>query len=178
MELTSTKKQLWAISKNINTKNQNIPYTSAYNPKNQDKNYNSKTFENNTSYNTKLNTEKSINQHEKIKFDIKSNVINNGIKSEIDNRRNKNPNIEVLSDRMQYKNSINIPNNNKDKAIELNNSYTQDKNNFRNNVFFHSIIETNKKENKSFFNKKKLMLKSLNQGNKTKIKIIFPIILF
>ena len=156
MELTSTKKQLGAISKHINTKNQNIPYKSAYNPKNQDKNYNSKTFENNTSYNTKLNTEKSINQHEKIKFDIKSNVINNGIKSEIANRRNKNQNIEILSNRMKYKNSINIPNNNKDKAIELNNSYTNDKNNFRNNVFFHSIIETNKKENKSFIlNKKK-----------------------
>ena len=112
MELIFTKEQLGSISKYLNTKNQNIPFSSAYNPKNQDKNYNSKTFENNTSYNKKLNTQISINQHEKIKFDIKSN---NGIKSEIANRRNKNTNIEVLSDRMQYKNSINISNNNKDK---------------------------------------------------------------
>ena len=112
MELISRKKQLVSISKHINTKNKNIPYSSAYNPKNQDKNYNSKTFENNTSYNIKLNTEKSINQHEKIKFDIKSNVINNGMKSKIANRSNKNQNIEVLSDRMKYKNSINISNNN------------------------------------------------------------------
>ena len=153
MELIFTKEQLGSISKYLNTKNQNIPFSSAYNPKNQDKNYNSKTFENNTSYNKKLNTQISINQHEKIKFDIKSN---NGIKSEIANRRNKNTNIEVLSDRMQYKNSINISNNNKDKEKELNNSYPHDKNNFRNNVFFHSIIEINKKENKSFIlNKKK-----------------------
>ena len=107
MELISTKERLGSISKHINTKNQNIAFSSAYNPKNQDKNYNSKTFENNTSYNKKLNTQISINQHEKIKFDIKSNIINNGIKSEIDKRRNKNQNIEVLSNRMKYKNSIN-----------------------------------------------------------------------
>ena len=140
MKITSTKKQLREISNQINTKNQNIPCISTYN---------SKTFENNAIYYSKLNSEKSKNRNEKINTDIISNTINNGIKSKITNRRNKNHKIEVISNRMKYKNSINASNNNIGKTIELNNIYTFEQNNFRNNVFFHSIIETSKKQLKT-----------------------------
>ena len=139
MKITSSKQQLREISNQINTKNQNISCISTYN---------SKTFENKASYYSKLNSEKSNNRNENINTDIISNTINNGIKSKITNRRNKNQKIEVLSNRMEYKNSIKTSNKNIGKTIELNNSYTFEQNNFRNNIFFHSIIETSKKEKK------------------------------
>ena len=149
MEINSTKKQLMEISNQINTKNQNIPCISIYN---------SKTFENKEIYYSKLNSEKSNNRNEKINTDIISNTINTGIKSKITNRSNKNQKIEVLTNRMKYKNSINASNKKIGKTIELNNSYTFDQNNFGNNVFFHSINETNKKEKKPvILNTKKLI---------------------
>ena len=156
MEITSTK------SNQINTKNQNIPSISTYN---------SKTFENKASYYSKLNSEKSNNRNEKINTDIISKTINTGIKSKITNRSNKNQKIEVLSNRMKYKNSISASKKNIDKTIELNNSYTLDQNNFRNNVFFHSIIETSKKEKKPvILNTKKTDSITFNQREPNQIK--------